>query len=140
MNLSKCLRQTAAHPCGRTHRFRSKILEKVSPRGPKSTKLGPKIYQAGLQTPPSWSPKSCKIGPRRSLGGVWGRSWFQDCPDRHQDTFKWRYLGASWRRLGGILGHLGDVLGHPGNILGDLGGILRHLGTSFFQYQQVYHY
>ena len=40
----RCLRQTATHPCGRTHLLRSKILEKVSPRTLKSTKLGPKIH------------------------------------------------------------------------------------------------
>ena len=70
--ISKCLRQTAAHPCGRTHRFRSKILEKVSPRRPQSTTLGPKIHQVGLQNPPSWGPKSRKISLGRSLESSWG--------------------------------------------------------------------
>ena len=78
MILSKCLRQTATHPCGRAHRLISKILEKVSPRGLKSTKLGPKIHQVGLQNPPSWAPKSRKISLGRTLEGSWGHpgpSW-----------------------------------------------------------------
>ena len=102
MSLSRCLRQTAAHPCGRTHRFRSKILEKVSPRGLKSTKLGPKInqvglqnppswvpksrkiHQVGLQNPPSWAPKSRKISLGRTLEGSWGHLG----PKRHQDPLQ----------------------------------------------------
>ena len=36
---------------GRTHRLKSQVLEKVSPRDLKSTKLGPKILQAGNQNP-----------------------------------------------------------------------------------------
>ena len=78
--ISRCLRQTAAHPCGRTHRFRSKILEKSQPKNSK-------IHQVGSQNPSSWAPKSIKLGSKikknqswEVSGGVLGPSWPQDPP------------------------------------------------------------
>ena len=95
MYISRCLRQTATHPCGRTHRFRSKILEKVSPRGLKATKLGPKIHQVGLQNPPSWAPKSRKISLGRTLEGSWGHLGPKSRP-RPKYTSKTNFWGPSW--------------------------------------------
>ena len=34
-----------------------------------------KIQQVGAQNPPSWGPKSSKIGPGGSLGRLWAPSW-----------------------------------------------------------------
>ena len=45
---------------------------------PKSSKLGSKIHQVGVQNPSTWGPKTRKIRPWKGLGAVWGPSWFQD--------------------------------------------------------------
>ena len=106
INVSKCLRQTATHPCGRTHRLMSKNLEKVSPRGLKSTKLGPKVHQVGFQNPPSWAPKPRKISPGRSLEGSWGHLGPSWPPRPSQDPSKPEYLGKTppWLPFGKVLG------------------------------------
>ena len=96
--ISKCLRQTATHPCGRGHRLISKILEKVSPRGLKSTKLGLKLHQVRLQNPPSWAPKSRKISLERTLEGSWGHpgpSWPPRSAQDHNIPPK-PISGTSW--------------------------------------------
>ena len=57
----------------------SKISKKTNNNEPKfckqSTKIVSKIHQVGSKNPPSWSPKSSKMGALGRLGGVWGPSW-----------------------------------------------------------------
>ena len=107
MRISKCLRQTATHPCGRTHCFISKILKKSRPKRFK-------IHQVGSQNPPSWAPKSTKLGSKikknqswEVSGGVLGPSWPQEAPKRHQDPTrlrKGRALAPPQRALAPPLG------------------------------------
>ena len=39
-----------------------------------------KIQQVGAQNPPSWGPKSSKIGPGGALGRLWAPSWPKMAP------------------------------------------------------------
>ena len=55
--LSKCLRPTGTHPWGA--------------RVARSCKLGPKILQVGSQNPPSWAPKSTKLGSKIKKNQSW---------------------------------------------------------------------
>ena len=68
--------QATEQPSNRaSHQRSEKNTNKERKLCKKSTNTVSKIHKVGSKNPPSWSPKSSKIGALGCLGGVWGPSW-----------------------------------------------------------------
>ena len=71
----------------------------MDPGGAEVPKLVAQIHQVGVQNPPSWGPKSRKIGLGRPLGESWGHLGPKTRPGP-KNTPKPNFWGPSW---GGVL-------------------------------------